>query len=234
MVPILSSANRELTDLADFLDYRQKKSGFRGTNFCTSQGITWSYIPERAPHFGGLWESAVKSVKTHLRRVLGESRLTFEEFSTVLTQVEACLNSRPLVPLSLDDDGIEALTPGHFLVGRPLEALPEPPSTFSSNTLRRWNLCQSLTYHFWKRWSTDYFASLRKFAKWHSPSANLKLNDLVLLKESGMTPTKWPLGRVIAVHPGGDGHVRVVTVKTATGTYRRPTVKVVLLLEDQA
>ena len=99
---------------------------------CTSQGIEWSFIPERAPHFGRLWESSVKSVKTHLRRVLGEVRLTFKEFSTVLAQVEACLNSRPLVPLSPGDDGIEALTPGHFLVGR----YPIPPL----------HLCQSLTF----------------------------------------------------------------------------------------
>ena len=203
------------------------------SDFCTSQSIEWSYIPERAPHFGGLWESAVKSVKTHLRRILGEARLTFEEFSTVLTQVEACLNSRPLVPLNSDDDGIEALTPGHFLIGRLLEALPDPPSSFhAKSNLRRWSLCQTLTQHFWKRWSTDYFASFRKFTKWHASSRNVKIGDVVLLKEEGMVPTKWPLGRIVAVHPGRDGFVRVVTVKTATSTYRRPTAKVALLVPD--
>ena len=64
-----------------------------------------------------VWEAAVKSMKTHLRRVLGSVRLTYEELSTVLVQVEACLNSHPFVPLPADDDGIGALTPGHFLIG---------------------------------------------------------------------------------------------------------------------
>ncbi len=72
---------------------------------------------------GGIWEAAIKSMKTHLRRILGEVKLTYEEFSTLLCQIESCLNSRPLVPL---EDG---LTPGHFLVGKPLKAIPDvsPP-----------------------------------------------------------------------------------------------------------
>ena len=222
-------ASRELGDLARFLEQQKTKGDI--SEFCSSQGIGWSFIPERAPHFGGLWESAVKSTKTHLKRVLGDARLNFKEFSTILTQVESCLNSRPLVPQPSDDDGIDALTPGHFLIGRPLEALPDPLSPFQSMaTLRRWNLCQALTRHFWKRWSTEYFTSLRKFTKWHSPSRNAKAGDVVLLKEDGMTPTKWPLGRIVEIHPGRDDVVRVVTVRTTSGTYRRPVTKVALLL----
>ena len=203
-------------------------------NFCSSQSIEWSFIPENAPHFGGLWESSVKSVKSYLKRVLGQARLTFEEFSTVLAQIEACLNSRPLIPLASDEDGFEALTPGHFLIGRPLEALPDSLSIDSSSIslLRRWNLCQLLTQHFWKRWSTDYFASLRKYAKWHTPSRNFQVGDLVLLKEDGIVPSKWPLGRIVSVYPGDDKLVRVVTVKTSSGVYRRPTAKIALLLEN--
>ena len=80
-------------------------------------------------------------------------KFTFEELTTLLTQIEAVLNSRPLVPLPSDDDGIEALTPGHFLIGQPLESIPDPSSSYGSlSILRCWDLVQALVRHFWKRW----------------------------------------------------------------------------------
>ena len=66
------------------------------------------------------------SAKFHFKRILGDHKLTFEELSTDLCQFEACLNSRPLVPLiTPNTEGIDCLTPRHFLVGRPIQALPE-------------------------------------------------------------------------------------------------------------
>jgi len=90
--------------------------GRRMAHAAASEGIKWNFNPPAAPHFGGLWEAAVKSTKHHLRRVIGETTLTFEEMSTFLAQVEACLNSRPLQALSDDPDDVTALTPGHFLM----------------------------------------------------------------------------------------------------------------------
>ena len=77
------------------------------SNFCTAQDINGHFIPESEPHFGGLWEVAVKSWKYHLRCIVGNVRLTYEELTTVLTQIEACLNSRPLTPLPDAEDGLE-------------------------------------------------------------------------------------------------------------------------------
>ena len=154
-------------------------------DFLSKQDIKWKFIPQHAPHFGGLWEAAFKSMKIHLRRVLGSVKLTFEELSTVVVQIEACLNSHPLVPLPSDNDGIGALTPGHFLVGQPLEALPD--SSFihanSLSLLKRWQLCQALISHFWKRWSTEYVTHLERFTKWRHPSRNLWVGDIVILCE---------------------------------------------------
>ena len=96
---------------------------------CADQGIQWNFAAEHVPHFGGLWEAAVKSLKRHFRRIVGDVRLTFEELATILAQVEACLNSRPLTPLPQPEDGIEVLTPGHFLIGRPLKAFPDLSET---------------------------------------------------------------------------------------------------------
>ena len=99
-------------------------------------------VPEHSPHFGGLWEAAVSSMKKHTRRIISGVKLTFEELTTTLAQVESCLNSRPLVAMPPDDDGVEALMPGHFLIGRPLEALLDPPISYQSvSLLRRWNMC---------------------------------------------------------------------------------------------
>ena len=222
-------ADRELKELVKFLELQKTNDDI--SHFCSSQKIVWKFIPEHAPHFGGLWEAAVKSLNRHLRRVTTNVKLTFEEFSTLLTQIEACLNSRPLVPLPNDEDGVEALTPGHFLIGRPLESLPDPSDSYKSvNLLRRWHLCQAIVRHFWKRWSTDYLASLRKFTKWHSPARNVRVGDVVLLQEDGLLPSKWQLARNTQVHPGRDGIVRVVSVKTKTGIYKRPVTKVAPLL----
>ncbi|XP_077277683.1 uncharacterized protein LOC143905902 [Temnothorax americanus] len=91
--------------------------GRRIANFAISESVKWHFNPPAAPHYGGLWEAAVKSTKHHPQRVIGESTLTFKEMSTFLAQVEACLNSQPLQALSDDLDDISVLTPGHFLIG---------------------------------------------------------------------------------------------------------------------
>ncbi len=166
-------ASRELQEFSKFL--KQQVGQTQISDFCTNSSIQWKFIPERAPHFGGIWEAAVKSMKL---------QLTFEELYTILSQIESCLNSRPLVRLPNDDDGIEVLTPGHFLIGHPLEAIPDPSSSYRNLTLfSRWHLCQALVRHFWKRWSTDYLTSLRKFNKWHHPKRNIRVGDVVIIHQ---------------------------------------------------
>ena len=208
-------AARQLKDLYDFLSHTNSLDLI--SNFCTNQKIKWEFIPERAPHFGGLWEAAVKSLKKHLHRIVGSVKLTFEELSTVLVQIEACLTSRPLTSLPCDDDGgIQVLTPGHFLIGRPLQALPNPGIDYRSlSLLKRWHLCQALVNHFWQRWFKEYLSSLQRVTKWHSPSRNLSVGDVVIICDDNTFPTQWPLARIIKTHPGKDGVVRVVTVQTS-------------------
>ena len=150
---------------------------------------------------------------------------------TVLSQIEACLNSRPLTPLSPSTDGIEVLTPGHFLIGRPLMALPDPAFSYRQvSLLKHWDLCQSLVRHFWQRWSCEYLTILKKLTKWRNPKRNVSVRDIVILREDNLIPTKWPLARVVQVYPGKDGLVRVVLVKTTQGVYKRPITKVAVFL----
>ena len=162
---------------------------------------------------------------------MGEVKLTFEELTTISTQIEACLNSRPLTPLMDDTDGFEALTPGHFLIGRPMEAIPDPQeSSQPINLLRRWQLCQAVVNHFWKRWSQEYLTQLDRLNKWKVPKPNIKEGDVVCVRKEPTTPMKWPLARVTQTHPGNDGKVRVVTIQTCKGIYKRPVVNLVPLV----
>ena len=196
-------------------------------------GTTWKFNPPGAPHFGGLWEACVKSVKFHLKRVVGDALLTYEEFSTLLTQIEAILNSRPLLPLTDDPNDVSVLTPAHFLIGEPTLLLTEPVLLDEKiSLLDRWKSISHMTQSFWKVWSREYLQNLQKRGKWQRAQTNVKPGDIVLLKNENMAPTNWPLARVIKTHPGSDGLIRVVTLCTGKSTYQRPIHKLVKLFES--
>jgi hypothetical protein len=192
-------------------------------NTCTK----FNFIPARSPHFGGLWERCVQSVKHHLRRILGDASITYEEFYTLLTRIEACLNSRPLIPLSQDPNDLEALTPGHFLIGAPLTAPYESDVTDrNTNGLTRRQRITQLQQHFWKRWQKEYLSQFQTRPRGQQHQhPNVDVGALVVLIEDNLSPLQWRLGRVVHVHPGSDGVVRVVFVKTVSGTYKRPVKK---------
>ena len=192
--------------------------------------IEWHFNPPAAPHFGGLWEAAVKSVKFHLQRVIGETAVTYEELSTLLTCIEACLNSRPLTPLLDDSNELSVLTPAHFLIGRSLLALPEETYiNVNPGHLKRWQMLNHMRDCFWKRWCQEYLISLQSRGKWVEASSNIKPGSIVLIKSEITPPTRWPLARIIKTIPGKDGLVRVVELKTATSNLLRSVAKIVLL-----
>jgi hypothetical protein len=197
------------------------------SDYATTKGFEFCFIPPAAPHQGGLWESAVKSFKHHLIRVIGTEVLTVEEFFTVSTKIEAILNSRPITPLSSDPSDLTALTPGHFLIGSSLFAVPEEDFAQTPiSRLKRWQRLQSFTQNLWQRWSKEYLHTLQQRSKWLHKGQNLKVGDLVILQDTKTTPLCWPLARITAIHPGSDQIVRVVTLQTKNGTFTRPAVKV--------
>ena len=109
--------SRALQEVYKFLSQRSTQESV--DCFCASKQIKWHHFPSHVPNFGGLWEAAVKSAKKLLKDSLETSPLTFEELTTVLTQVEAVINSRPLLPLeTLPEEGVQPLTPSHFLMGK--------------------------------------------------------------------------------------------------------------------
>lgn len=194
-------------------------------------GIEWRFNPPSAPHFGGLWESAVKSAKYHLTRIMGEAKLTIGELNTLLCQIEACLNSRPLTLMSSDPSELEALTPAHFLIGGPISLPPEADLEGENvNNLRRWKYVQALMQTFWRRWKDEYLPQLQVRGKWTTNKPPLKIEDIVVIKDECTRPTKWKLGRIVQLHPGKDGIIRVATVRLGSGLeIKRPTVKLCVL-----
>lgn len=129
--------------------------------------------------------------------MLGSHTLTFEEFSTLLCKIEACLNSRPIGLISDTINDYECLTPGHFLVGSALTVQPEPSLlNLNENRLSRRQLVQHITERFWKLWQTDYVNTLQQRAKWRKIKLPIKTGQLVLLRNSNLPPCKWELGRV--------------------------------------
>ncbi|XP_063619660.1 uncharacterized protein LOC134792321 [Cydia splendana] len=201
-------------------------------NAVTSMGTQWHFNPPLAPHFGGIWEAGVKAMKHHLKRVIGESTLTYEELSTLLSQVETCLNSRPLCAQSDDINDNTVLTPSHFLIGREAVGIPDPINDVSTNLQQRWKLIQKMKKDFWKTWSRDYLHQLQQRYKWQLDQGNIKKGTVVLIKDENVTPSQWPLAKVIETHPGADGKTRVLTLQKAPGNCLKRAVHKVIPLPN--
>ncbi|XP_070510427.1 uncharacterized protein [Cardiocondyla obscurior] len=195
-----------------------------------NDGTCWKFNPPAASHFGGKWEAAVKSTKYHLKKVIGQTVLTYEELTTIIIQIESILNTRPLCPISEDATDLAVLTPSHFVVGESLSILPQP-DLFSEplSRLGRWQLLRQMVDNFWRKWSAECLQRYQAISKWHHTSTEIKPGSLVLIVDERYLPGKWPLARVIKLHPGADGLTRVVTIKTAASTYKRPIAKLCIL-----
>ncbi|XP_072392248.1 uncharacterized protein [Diabrotica undecimpunctata] len=216
-------ANNSLLELGKFL----KTNGNKFPDMCAKSDINWKFIPAHSPHFGGLWEAGVKSVKANLKRVMTDTKLDYERFVTLLTQIEGVLNSRPLSALSSNPSDLLPLTPAHFLIGRAMDSVPEINLSNSSITsLSRFQQLQQLRHHFWKRWSLEYISELQERKKWKVNQSKIQTDTLVLIKERNLPPLNWCLGRVEVLHPGADGVTRVVTIRTSKGLIKRAVTNI--------
>ena len=222
------AANSKLAQLKSFLFNTKNSNAI--INYCSNQFINFRFIPPRTPHFGGLWEAAVKSAKGHLTKALSNTKLTYEELATAMVEIEAILNSRPISPLSSDPSDFEALTPGHFLIGAPLRSLPERDVLSKEvNNLEYWARISAVKQSFWKRWSHDYLNELQTRNKWTASNPNVTPGSLVIVREDNLPPQQWLMGKIINIIPGRDDRVRVVDIKTTKGTMRRPIHRLALL-----
>lgn len=217
-------AKSYLDNIYNLLESEEYRDKF--ANELRENRIQFRFNPAAAPHFGGIWEINVKAVKNHLSKIVGTQLLTFEEMLTVLTQIEALLNSRPLSVLSSDPAEPLALTPAHFLVLTPLKSLPaEDLSRGNVNLLSRKRAIDHLVQSFWKRWKIEYLNTLQVRNKWTKSNTSIQPGTVVLLESDNSAPLNWPLGVVERTFEGKDSVVRVADVRTKSGLYRRPVVK---------
>ncbi len=185
-----------------------------------------------APHFGGVWEREIRSVKAALYTTLGSETVTEEVLRTVLIEIEAILNSKPLGYVSADIADLDPITPICLLMGRPDGSLPKviyPVSELLGR--RRWRHSQVLTGRFWTAFINHYLPGLQTRGKWHNPSADIKPGTVVMLVDPQMPRSFWQIGRVVNVFPGADNRVRKAEIQIKNRVYTRPIARLVVLPE---
>lgn len=193
------------------------------------KNIDWIFNTPHASHHGGVWERQIRTVRKVLNAVTKEQVLTDEGLSTLMCEVEAIINSRPLTNCSSDHLDLEPLTPNHLLIMRSSPLVVGKMDQTDMYCRKRWKQVQYLADVFWKRWLHEYLLTLQERQKWHVTSKNLQVGDVVLMMEENSPRCHWPLGRVDAVKMGRDGLVRSVTVKRGKSVFDRPLSKLVLL-----
>lgn len=206
---------------------RQVTSHHDVMEYLSGNGIKWQF---NAPWWGGMFERMIGSTKKCLRKMIGQSKLSFDELNTAVTEVELILNSHPISYIS-PDDLEEPLTPSHLMVGRRLLTLPDnlcyeedetySPQLTSDVVTRRMNHLNSLLERFWKRWSTEYLQGLREshsqVIQGRQSPIQIKVGNIVVIHKDKTPRGFWSLGRVEEIVPGQDGLVRSAVVRVYTG-----------------
>lgn len=132
----------------------------------SEEGINWRLISPASPHRGGMSESGVKCVKHHLKRTIENITLTYEELSTLLVEIEAILNSRPLCAVGDTFDGTNYLTPSHFLIDDNIKTIPKNDVRDTHvNRLSTYRQITHIKQCFWKRWSREYLSTYNQKKK---------------------------------------------------------------------
>ncbi len=191
------------------------------TDFATVTQIRWKFNPPTAAWWGGFWERMIGVVKQLLRSVLGSARVTNEELSTLLCDVESVVNSRPLTYVSEQSDELTPLTPNHFIRNGGSGQLPDFDAVEREQLVVRYRNIQQCREELKNRFQKEYLALLVSHGK-SRKSRMVKVGDIVLVGSDMRKRIDWPMGLVVEVIPGKDAQVRVVRVKTAGGILLRP------------
>ena len=186
----------------------------------------WKFIVPRSPWWGGWWERLVRSVKSGLKKTLKQRCLTCTELETLLHEVEACINSRPLTFVGDNLEDRRPLTPANFIVGQsnlftPQRLDGEEASVNADQLRERLEVKNTLLEQFWRVWTKEYLRHLpQQLGKGGHP--RVQVGDLVVIREDNIPRLMWPLGRIEEVYEGKDGIVRSCKLRVKTKSMVRP------------
>ena len=214
-------AEKEIRELVSQLDREQLQ------RMTSNRGVTWHWNPPLAPHFGGVFESTIKSAKRAISAILRDADINDEELQTTFVGVESLMNSRPLTTLSDDPNDEPVLTPNHFLIGQMGgDFMPKSVDTTAFNPRRRWGRVQELIRHVWGRWMKEYLPHIGSRHKWFFPAVNLQVGHVVMVIDPNASRREWKGGRIECTYPGRDQLVRVVDVRVGDKVLRRPVTRI--------
>ena len=221
-------AERELRQAVQEMD-KEKVS-----LYLLKASIDWTFNPPSASHFGGVWERQIRTVRKVLASLLLDHGdcLDDESYRTLLCEVEAIVNSRPITTVSDSPNDYSPLTPNDILNINTGGIVPLP-GTFQRCDVymrKRWRRVQYLANVFWSRWRKEYLLTLQERQKWNKVRRNMTKGDVVIIKDDTLSRNEWSMGRVCEVETDNKGFVRGAKIKTQKGFLRRPVAKLVLLL----
>ena len=207
--------------------------------------IHWKMNPPPASQMGGVCERQIRSARAILSSILKthSNSLDDESLNTLFTEVEAIVNSRPLVVETINDVNSKvALSPTNLLTMKSKVIMPSP-GEFSRPDVycrKRWRRVQHLSNEFWSRWWTEFLLSLQERQKWSSTRTNFQQGDIVILKDDCCRRNEWKFAKVIETFPDDKGFVRTVKLLIGSAdniyfdnrTFVRPVDKIVLLVES--
>ncbi|MCP3663650.1 MAG: DDE-type integrase/transposase/recombinase, partial [Gammaproteobacteria bacterium] len=198
-------------------------------NYVSQRGIEWNFITELSPWQGGFYERLVGSVKSSLRKSIGKRILKYTNLETLIVEVEAIVNSRPLTYQS--DEPHVVLCPSSFLIFQRKSGIPSPdidpndpdfqpclPDSVDKLS-NYWKKQMEQIERFWIMWEKEYLQSLRerpqvdhrnlRIQVFQSPS----IGEVVLVKDADMPRGAWKMGRIVELNISNDGEIRSAKVK---------------------
>ncbi|XP_071139321.1 uncharacterized protein [Mytilus edulis] len=180
-------------------------------------GIEWHFNSPHSSHMGGIWERMIKTTRSILDSMLSElpgKELSHEVLVTLLAEVSAIINSRPLTCVPTDSDEPLPLTPNLIITQKPSVLIPKDVSFDCKDMYyAQWKRVQYLSNVFWKRWRVEYLQTLQCRQKWTQERENIQEGDVVLLKDNQVNRLSWPMGIVTKTFPSADNLVRKVEIR---------------------